>query len=110
MPPRTPVTSLAGLGVVTGTTPASRELATRYALPWQMIVKNESGGAVVALRVRTRTHEKGPWAPWYVLTSGLPIAAGDTLSLVERDTPSESIEVELTADDTGVASLWLVGV
>mgnify|MGYP007037505869 CR=1 FL=1 len=40
----------------------------------------------------------------------LPIAEGDTLSLVERDTPSESIEVELTADDTGVASLWLVGV
>jgi hypothetical protein len=110
MPARPLVTNLPEQGVVTSTTPATKVLATNYALPWHLIVKNESGGDLNALRVRSRTHEKGPWTPWESVTSGLPLAPGDTISLAERDLPSQAIEVEATATASGVASLWLVGV
>jgi hypothetical protein len=110
MPPRPLLADLPEQGVITGTSPVAQVLATNYALPWHLIVKNESGGDLNAVRVRSRTHEKGPWSPWQSVASGLPIAAGATLSLVERDVPSQAIEVELTAASTGVASLWLVGV
>jgi hypothetical protein len=43
------------------------------------------------------------------VTSGLPIAAGSTLSLAERDRLAQALEIEVTAASAGVASLWLVG-
>lgn len=110
MPARPLFADLPEVGVPTKATPVTQVLVTNYALPWHLIVQNEAGGDVTTVRLRSRTHEKGPWSPWQSVTSGLPIAAGAPLSIAERDIPSQAIEVELTAASAGVASLWLVGV
>jgi hypothetical protein len=104
------VVDLPEQGLVTGTSPVTKVFALDYALPWHAVVENSSGGDLTAIRVRFRTFEKGPWSPWEVVSSGLPIAAGHTISLAETDRPAQAIEVEFTAASTGVAVLWLVGV
>ncbi len=110
MPVRPLFANLPEQSVVTSASPSTKVLVTNYALPWHLLVKNESGGDLTAVRLRARTHENGPWSPWVSVTTGLPVATGGTLSIAERDIPSQAIEVELTAASAGVASLWLVGV
>ena len=99
-----------GLDLATSTTPASRVLAVDYTLPWHLVIHNVTGGDITQVKVRSRTHEKAPWTAWETVTSGLPLKSPDTLSLVEKDTRAQAIEVELTANADGVATFWLAGV
>lgn len=99
-----------GLTLATSGTPATQVLLVQHALPWHLILKNVSGGNVTAVRLRARTHAAGPWTPWESVSTGLPIAAGDTLSLVERDLRAQAIEVEVTAASAGSVEFWLAGV
>lgn len=90
--------------------PVVRTFATNLALPWHLILAAETGGSITAIRVRSRTHVNGGrWTPWEVIASGLPIAPGASISLVEDITASREIQVEITADGAGTASAWLVG-
>lgn len=99
-----------GVTVTTSSSPATQVLLTEYALPWHLILKNVSGGNLTVVRVRYRTHAHGPWSPWESVSSGLPVAAGATIDLVEKDRRAQAMEVELTAASAGSVELWLAGV
>lgn len=103
------MTELPPKSVTTGTTPVTQLFVVNHALPWHLIVQNTAGGALTALRLRSRTHANGPWTPWENVTSGLPVSEGHTISLVEIHTLAQAIEVELTAASAGAATLWWVG-
>lgn len=113
MPGPTPFASIEGVAVATSASPATQVLELNYATRWHLILKNASGGNLTAVRARYRTHANGPWTPWESVASGLPVAAGSTLSLSDGVSPAriaQAIEVELTAASSGSVECWLVGV
>jgi len=99
-----------GQTVVTSSSPATATLTTNYSL-WLLVLKNLSGsGDLSTVRLRHRTHALGPWSPWESVASGLPVAAGSTLSLGETSRRAQAWEIELTAASAGSVELWLAGV
>ena len=100
--------SVEGDTVTTSSSPATSTITTNYAL-WLLVVKNVSGGDLTTVRLRHRTHSNGPWSPWESVASGLPVAAGATLSIGETSRRAQAWEVELTAASAGSVELWLAG-
>lgn len=102
--------SVEGQTVATSSSPATQVLTTNYAL-WTLIVKNTTGsGDLSTVRLRHRTHEAGPWSPWESVATGLPVSAGNTLSIAETARRAQAWEVELTAASAGSVELWMAGV
>jgi hypothetical protein len=101
--------SVEGQTVATSASPATQTITTNYAL-WTLILKNVSGGDLSTVRLRHRTHEAGPWSPWESVASGLPVAAGSTLSIAETARRAQAWEIELTAASAGSVELWMAGV
>lgn len=99
-----------GVAVTTSSSPATQVLTTNYAL-WTLILKNVTGsGDLSTVRLRHRTHEAGPWSPWESVSTGLPVAAGSTLSIAENSRRAQAWEIELTAASAGSVELWMAGV
>ena len=105
-------TDVQGRAATIASTPTVTTLPLDYARTWRLQVHNTHGSQnITALRLRRRTHAAGPSSAWVSITAGLPLAAGDVLSVVpDADDCTEELDVELTADvdDTTVA-FWLAG-
>jgi len=87
-------------------------LALDYAKRWRLIIENTHGSQTLdVLRLRRRTHREGAWSPWVAVTSGLPVAAGATLSVQpDGDDCAADLDVELTASGAGTTvKFWLAG-
>lgn len=83
-----------------------------YAKRWRLTIKNTHGSQTLTVcRVRRRTHRAGPWSEWVTVPSGLPVAAGATLTIVpDSDDCAEDLDVELTASGAGTTvEFWLAG-
>jgi hypothetical protein len=83
-----------------------------HAARWRLTIKNTHGSqTLTACRVRRRTHRAGPWSEWVSVSSGLPVAAGATLTIVpDADDCAEDLDVELTASGAGTTvEFWLAG-
>lgn len=105
-------TDVQGRAATIASTPTVTTLPLDYARTWRLQIENTHGSQnITALRLRRRTHAAGPWSEWVSVTAGLPLAAGDVLSVVpDADDCAKDLDVELTADanDTTVA-FWLAG-
>lgn len=64
---------------------------------WHLVIENTGVNSISAVRIRRRPSYRSAWAPWEAITSGLPFAAGATLSIRETDDASSDLDVELTA-------------
>jgi hypothetical protein len=87
-------------------------LALDYARRWRLTIKNTHGSQTLTVcRLRRRTHRAGPWSEWVAVASGLPVAAGATLTITpDGDDCAEDLDVELTASGAGTGvEFWLAG-
>ena len=68
-----------------------------------MIVANTSPSTqtLTALRIRRRLSAAGAWSPWESISTGLPVAAGDSITISEADGCEEYVEVEVTGSASG---------
>lgn len=97
-----PVTLPAGDAVVT---PITLNLAAR----WLCVVHNTGDEDVTACRLRRYPIARGEPGPWRTISTGLPVATGETLEIDGADDTSETMDVELTSADGTTVALWLAG-
>jgi hypothetical protein len=87
-------------------------LALNYARRWRLTVQNTHATQTLTVcRLRRRTHREAPWSEWVPVASGLPVAAGATLTITpDGDDCAEDLDVELTASGAGTGvKFWLAG-
>ncbi len=83
-----------------------------YAKRWRLVIENtHASQTLTVLRLRRRTHRDGAWSPWASITSGLPVVAGETITVQpDVDDCSADLDVELTASGAGTGvRFWLAG-
>ena len=83
-----------------------------HARRWHLVVKNTHGSqTLTACRIRRYAQDGSTPGPWESITTGLPVAAGASLSIRETDDCSDTLDLELTASgaDTPV-TIDLAGV